>query len=343
MRAERSNLVVERGLLRRCAPRNDFDGTAQRKPISLLMRWVGVLLSLTMLPYGVATGAQNEAELSRRCAMQEQKSVSVSCMVLSRLGIQAPEIEAANIEEDLTSIELPEARSAKVSWDARTTALLEEIPLGVRTQLLKELASGKEWEAISPEILSQIPMAVAVSIAQENPTDIVCSMPVQTLGLEDLMDEEEFPFGSRSSPYGDAPSTDQAIPAASGAMGKAGIDKNQLACKGVSARHAISRSIDRVSVDPRLRNTRKTQSLYYYVTMMPTGPPEEGEDYLPAQYHYLVNAALHPGTKSLKQLLESSTSTTKRSELISKKRSMSSRRRNVLVHVSPTSTKRGIS
>jgi hypothetical protein len=146
-------------------------------------------------------------------------------------------------------------------------------------------------------------------------------------------------------PYGETSDTDKALPADSGIAkglgeGKTTLhNKNMLSVKALALRNTNALSFQKSQRQARVR------SIYYHVTMMPTGPPsEDKEDYLPSEYHHLVNAALHPSTRRLKHLLKPATLNTDTSDLISKDSSRHrsrSGRRNVLVFAPLEDLERG--
>ncbi len=209
---------------------NKNDSRSVRR-VPFVPRLAGAILALLMLPYGTVTAGQTAAQTAScepisagNAANVCEERTSSSCVLLQRFGITTDAASAEAIEEGLLRGEdpleivreiLPDAVAAGAgeSREIKMLELINQIPLGARSELFKDLAGGTPWEEIAPEILSQIPLPLAAEINHENAGSAVCGLPVPILIEEDMSPENNFPCGPPPTPYSESPVDQQALPA----------------------------------------------------------------------------------------------------------------------------------
>ncbi len=226
-----------------------------RQTKKTIKKLISSILALMLLPYGAA-----QASVTQRGEMEATVAASLpsspgSCAVLSRLGIETNAEDASLVEDKILSgadaveicQQLPNANPGSECLQTKALGLLEEMPLGVRPKLIKELAAGEGLEGMAPEIIQQVSMPLVELLAQEGFNEIPLPIP-----------------SSEESSRG------HASPAANGTG----------ASKTCSPGHKIvgpKNSTDVVSFNhlsvSRVLAFRIIRSVYYNVTMMPTGPP----------------------------------------------------------------------
>lgn len=308
------------------------------------IRAINFMLVLSLLPYGIAQAelAQDDVvacETSNR-SESNHAAMNASLVVLSRLGIEASMSDAQQIEEAILSgadpseisRDLPGAFPSTEQLENRTLSLLNQIPLAARAELLKELAQGSPWESIAPEILAQVPLALAVTVSQENPLSVACSIPTQTLGVEDdCLQNKLYPTVPLPIPYGESSPAQQTQSANVSGAAMIGALRNPQEHKlGFVERSGHTGMGNHALGITQERESAKVQTIYYFATMMPTGPPSgntRSTNYLPTQYHFLLNAALSPTSRSLKTLLDQASSCKSKCKGKSKPVSKSTKRR----------------